>query len=392
MRRLIVCCDGTWNRADWEGGTATNVVRIARAIPPNAPPAAPGDPGIPQVVYYHQGVGTGNRLDRLLGGGLGIGLSHNVRDAYAFLVNNHEPGDEIFLFGFSRGAYTARALGGLIGTIGLLRKQQMGGFLDAWAYHRLGREERKLYREAFNRVFPDRREHVPIRCIAVWDTVGALGIPANRFTGTLQPCKSTYRFHDTQLGDHVEHAFQALALDERRGPFRPAVWQRSRTAPARQVLQQMWFAGVHSDVGGGYREHGTSDISLLWIAGELVERNLLALDEATLAGQLDRRVDYGVAPVHDSRTWTYRLLGRPAPRHPGDGPTERIHGTVERRIARGGYRDTGFLRRHAGQFAPPTPLEIRLGTYDPQPMTARPPLLRERATLCDRVVRFLAGG
>src|SRR5262245_48072116 len=132
MRRLIVCCDGTWNRADWEGGTATNVVRIARAIVPMAAGAAPGAPAIPQIVHYHPGVGTGNQVDRLLGGGLGLGLSQNVRDAYAFLVNNHAPGDQIFLFGFSRGAYTARALGGLIGTIGLLRKQQMGGFQDAW--------------------------------------------------------------------------------------------------------------------------------------------------------------------------------------------------------------------------------------------------------------------
>ena len=390
MRRLIVCCDGTWNRADWEGGTATNVVRIARAVRPQARPAVAGVPEVPQIVYYHPGVGTGNRVDRLLGGGLGLGLSQNVRDAYAFLVNNHAPGDEIFLFGFSRGAYTARALGGLIGTIGLLRKDQMGGFLDAWAYHRLDPAERKLYLEAFNRAFPGRREAVAIRAVAVWDTVGALGIPANRFAGHFQPCKGSYRFHDTTLGDHVEHAFQALALDEKRGPFQPTVWQRSPSAPVTQVLRQMWFAGVHSDIGGGYRDHGNSDVSLLWIAGELIERGLLDLDEAVLLDQLDRSQPYGRAVLHESRTWTYRVLGRPAPRHVGEA--ERVHATVEQRVARGGYRDTGFLARHAGQVAPLSAFEARVAGYAPQSMTVRPPLLRERATLCDRIVRYLAGG
>src|ERR1700733_4290212 len=108
MRRLIICCDGTWNQADWQGGTATNVIRIVRAIAPVA--TAPDGTAIPQIVYYHPGVGTGNGVDRLLGGGLGLGLSQNVRDAYAFLANNYVPGDEIFLLGFSRGAYTARTL------------------------------------------------------------------------------------------------------------------------------------------------------------------------------------------------------------------------------------------------------------------------------------------
>ena len=118
-RRLVVCCDGTWNSAD-RGGAATNVVRMARTIKSVA------DDGTTQIVYYHPGVGTGNGLDRLIGGGTGVGLSRNVRDAYTFIVNNHRPTDEIFLFGFSRGAYTARSVAGLIGVIGLLPPRQMG--------------------------------------------------------------------------------------------------------------------------------------------------------------------------------------------------------------------------------------------------------------------------
>lgn len=144
MRRLIICCDGTWNRADWEGGTATNVIRIARAIKSVGISRDTAKSEIPQIVYYHAGVGTGNRQDRILGGALGLGLSKNVRDTYAFLVNNYAPGDEIFLFGFSRGAFTARTLGGMIGSIGLLRKEQMGAFLDAWAYHRLPTDRKSV--------------------------------------------------------------------------------------------------------------------------------------------------------------------------------------------------------------------------------------------------------
>jgi uncharacterized protein (DUF2235 family) len=385
MRRLVVCCDGTWNRADWEGGTATNVVRIARAVTPMAAGA------IAQIVYYHPGVGTGNQIDRLLGGGLGFGLSQNVRDAYAFLVNNHAPGDEILLFGFSRGAYTARSLGGLIGTIGLLDKQEMGGFMDAWAFHRLDEKERARHQAAFDERFPARRRDVAIRCIAVWDTVGALGIPANRFTHRWEPCRSTYRFHDTTLGPHVAHAFQALAIDEQRHPFAPVVWTPSAAAPATQVLVQMWFAGVHSDVGGGYREHGASDVALVWIVAQLVERGLLELDEAALAGQLDRRRRYGTGPLHRSLTWLYRVLSAPLHRAVARSPSEHVHDTVRQRIDAGGYRDRAFLERHAGKLAPLLPLEARLGSDAVAPFTERPPLLPERRTLCDRLVRWLMG-
>ena len=159
-KRLVVCCDGTWNRADWEGGTATNVVRLLRAVRPQARAAVADAPEIPQITYYHPGVGTGNRVDRLLGGGLGLGLSQNVRDAYAFLVNNYAPGDEIFLFGFSRGAFTARSIAGLIGAIGLLHPTEMGRFTDAWCWTQVPRNQRDV--NALDTCFPRRTRDVPI--------------------------------------------------------------------------------------------------------------------------------------------------------------------------------------------------------------------------------------
>jgi uncharacterized protein (DUF2235 family) len=390
MRRLIVCCDGTWNRADWEGGTATNVIRIARCIRPVTAPCAPGGQPISQIVYYHPGVGTGNRLDRLLGGALGIGVAQNVRDAYAFLVNNYEPGDEIFLFGFSRGAFTARVLSGLIRVLGLLSKWEMGAFPDAWSYYRLTDQGRETHRAEFDRLFPDRRA-VRIRCVAVWDTVSALGLAENRITGKWQPCASEYRFLRGALGAHIDHAFQALAIDEHRGPFAPQIWRQSDPAPPGQVLKQMWFVGVHSDTGGGYPDHGRSDVALLWIASELVARNLLELDTQRLCDEFDRAKAYADAYPHDSETWWYRHLTPVRERDVAQGASEFVHESVRRCIDKGWYRDQAFLDKHAGRIAPLNPLERDLCDYTPQPYTRRPPFLRRRTGVCDWLVRKFLG-
>jgi uncharacterized protein (DUF2235 family) len=120
-RKLIVCCDGTWNRRD-APGAATNVAKMARALRPF------DDSGASQLIYYHPGVGTGNRVDQFLGGAFGVGLSGNLQSQYAFLVDNFNYGDQIFLFGFSRGAYTVRSLAGLIDLVGLMQKADMDYF------------------------------------------------------------------------------------------------------------------------------------------------------------------------------------------------------------------------------------------------------------------------
>lgn len=192
------------------------MVRLARVVRPVAAD------GTSQIVYYHPGVGTGNGLDRLIGGGTGVGLARNVRDAYAFLVNNYRDGDEIFLFGFSRGAYTARSVAGLIGRIGLLRKQQMGAFLDAWAYSRLSDKQKEHHRPEFERLFPDRVTDVSVRCIGVWDTVGAFGIPPNRFTGNLQVCRGAYQFLNVTLGPHVRFRLSGASDGRKAGGVQPS--------------------------------------------------------------------------------------------------------------------------------------------------------------------------
>ena len=216
-KRLVVCCDGTWNDAD-DGDDFTNVARLSWAI---LPADTRGGQDIAQIVYYQSGVGSGDAFNKALGGGAGIGLSRNVRDAYAFIANNYCAGDEIFLFGFSRGAYTARSIAGLIGYAGLLPKRDMDRFALLWEGYRLrGKAGQADVLPQFD------KRHFPVRvkCVGVWDTVGSLGIPGH----IDQAFASFYEFFDTGLGAHVDNAFHALALDEARKDFSPPCGSRTR--------------------------------------------------------------------------------------------------------------------------------------------------------------------
>lgn len=362
-KRLVVCCDGTWNSADGVQ-EFTNVVRIARAVRPHD---ARVEPEIAQIVHYQAGVGTGgDAVQHLVGGAVGMGLSRNVRDAYAFLAHNYCEGDEVFLFGFSRGAYTARSVAGLIGYTGLLYKRDMDDFALLWEGYRLKGE---AGRPDVRARFPERHAAVPIRCVGVWDTVGALGVPGH--LGRL--FTRFYQFHDTELGAHVEHAFQALALDETRSDFEPAVWTQKPEGRANgQVLRQVWFPGVHSDVGGGYDEHGLSDVALAWMAGRV--EPLLALDEGYLRLRQDRRAGWGLGRVHDSARGAWWFLGtearRPFTKQPRAATFEGIHPSVGVRLASAGGEREGYESPAlsgidlAGKLVTLAPLEVRLRWSD----------------------------
>ena len=324
-RRLIICCDGTWN---WpESKRETNVVRMVRAL-------LPEHNGVTQIIHYHEGVGTGNFLDRVVGGGAGVGLSASVKACYGFLADNYRRGDEIFLFGFSRGAFVVRSLAGMIGACGMMRKDEMARFAEVWNWYCLGKDNRQL--ATLNELSPLRHRDVDIECIGVWDTVGALGIPGSRL------CAQAFEFHDTGLGPHVRHAFQALAIDERRGNFQAAVWvpfdgtrrRRGAAAPAtaplhqgpQQVLKQMWFPGVHSNIGGGYPQHGLSDNTFLWMLAQL--QGLLGFERGNMVGSLDNVASefYPGGKLEDSRTLAWKAIACPVPRPVGIiSATERVH-------------------------------------------------------------------
>lgn len=313
-KRLVVCCDGTWNRPDQlvDGIAApTNVAKLALAV------AREDGDGVKQRLHYQPGVGT-RRFERIRGGALGLGLSRNVRECYRFLVESYEPGDELYLFGFSRGAYTARSTVGLVRNCGILRAEHGDRIGEAY----------RLYRARADRTKPDgvdaqvfRRMHshpdADIHFVGVWDTVGSLGIPIDGIR--LPYVTKLWSFHDTTLSSHVRHAYHALAIDEQRVPFKPTLWEQQPGA-AEQVLEQVWFAGVHCDVGGGYSDPALAEIPLLWMAeraraaGLAFEPDRLVAAGDGLVDEL-RHVGAQVAPdalgqAHDSLGGFYRVLGR----------------------------------------------------------------------------------
>lgn len=328
-KTLIICCDGTWNTPDQQG-RPTNVTKMARALLPRSAD------GRLQVVFYDEGVGVGNVVERAIGGALGTGLSENVQQAFRFLALNYEAGDRIVLFGFSRGAFTVRSLAGLVGLVGLLRRGDLDRMPDVWKHYRTPPGDRR--QDAVDRRWV--AEHRPaIDLLGVWDTVGSLGIPGN-VLGRLG--RSRHAFHDVTLGRSVKRAYHALAIDERRKNFAPAVWDTSRAGPD-QVVEQVWFAGAHSNVGGGYPDPLLSDLAFLWMCDK--SRELLAFDEDYLERRVERLVDdrAGGRLVDSSAGVSWTLLGR-LDRRIGADRSEAVHPSVllRHQTAHGGDGERPF--------------------------------------------------
>ncbi len=287
MKRLVVCLDGTWNRLD--APHPTNVLITAESVLPVSAD------GVVQVVYYDEGVGTDDG-ESLTGGIFGTGLLKNLRDAYRFVLFNYAPGDEIHIFGFSRGAYTARSLAGLLATSGLVSRRHAGRANEAVERYRRReagqgfREEMLAFRAqvAPNLCLDDDEDdwrcrnlagyrpgtlpRLNIAYLGVWDTVGALGIP--RYIAFANTMNRGFQFHDVSLSPIVARARHAVAIDERKADFAPTLWDNldalnamrgADAAAADAPYQQVWFPGVHGSVGGGGERRGLSDAALVWI-------------------------------------------------------------------------------------------------------------------------------
>jgi uncharacterized protein (DUF2235 family) len=325
MKRIVICADGTWNLRDQvdpktKKRRPTNVTKIARAILSRA------KDGVDQVVFYHDGLGTGSGLDKITGGAFGAGIENNIRNLYRSIVYNFESGDEIYMFGSSRGAFTVRSLAGFMSTVGLVEKDDDYYVPELYACY-----ERGFHPDTpeWSNAFPlsqgfqrlrigerDLRSCPPIRFIGVWDTVGALGAPGwvGKFIN-----KGKYAYHNIGLTPSIQNAYHALAIDERRKPFAPNLW--SRPAGWDGTLEQAWFAGVHSNVGGSYAPDGLANEALHWIV-EKAEALGLEVDSKYLS--MFRPCFNSV--LNDSMTPKYRIMGpyvRPIGRQPGDG--ECIH-------------------------------------------------------------------
>jgi uncharacterized protein (DUF2235 family) len=242
-KRIIFCADGTWDKV----ANKTNVYKIDKAIAVNAD----------QLAFYDDGVGAdGTPLEKLAGGAFGLGLYQKVMDGYTKIAHSYEKDDEIFIFGFSRGAYTARSLAGMIAICGLPTTAFDNNLVDKAFEAYRERDERQAILAGLAKYG---LYDASIKMVGVWDTVGSLGIPA--LFGRVDPV--LYGFLDTGLHPDVKNAYHALAIDERRAEFPPTLWT-SQPQPD-QTIEQVWFTGVHCDVGGSYPETGLSDITLSWM-------------------------------------------------------------------------------------------------------------------------------
>ncbi|MBD2301135.1 DUF2235 domain-containing protein [Nostoc sp. FACHB-190] len=254
MKRLVICCDGTWQQLT--NAYPSNVVKLAQSVKPTA------NDGVPQIVFYDEGIGTENQ--KILGGATGLGIDRNIEDCYRFLVLNYVPGDEIYLFGFSRGAYTVRSLAGMIYCSGLLDRPHITKAHEAYELYRK-RNVKPKDKEAvdYRNKYGDR---VPITLIGCFDTVGALGIPGlAAFKKVHDQLNQRYRFHDTTLNKDIQNALHAMAIDEIREIFDVTPMKPHPEAEKQRVIQK-WFPGEHGCVGGGTEEHsGLSDAALQWM-------------------------------------------------------------------------------------------------------------------------------
>ncbi len=317
MKKLIISCDGTWNTPDDKQDDVpapTNVVRLHNSL------ASADDAGIEQRKYYHPGVGTdGSKLERLKGGSYGLGISQNIMSAYRWLADNYETGDQIFLFGFSRGAYTARSLAGLIGCCGVPDLSNLP-VPKRWA--RIQESYDTIYRvdpKKYNRpsvtwpvISPgEGLAKVPIHFIGVWDTVGSLGVPDDLALLNMLDDPAKWSFHDTALGDNVKIARHAVAIDELRASFTPTFWTDESDNPLNDGdrVKQLWFSGVHSDVGGGYASCGLSDTTLNWMMDEAAQAGLKFQESYRVQIKPDHQ---GV--LHDSLGGAFKAL-RTRPRN-----------------------------------------------------------------------------
>ena len=308
MKRLITCSDGTWDKPETTNTgdmVDSNVCMMYNAI------AKKDTAGINQLKVYDTGVGTGYSFsDKFEGGIIGLGIDKKIKDIYTFLMLNYEKGDEIYLFGFSRGAYTARSLAGFIRNCGILKHQNIHLVDKAYELYRDRNEYTKPDSDLMVSFKTDFCVEVitPITFIGVWDTVCSLGLPVP-FLKNYNT--ERYKFHDATLSSTVDNAFHALAVDERRKFFIPTLWEESPNIDKRpgkpQVMEQRWFPGVHCNVGGGYKARGLSDQTLKWLMDKAAGVGLCFDKQKVTEMQI---TPDGDGPMANSWIWPYKFWHR----------------------------------------------------------------------------------
>lgn len=241
------------------------------------------------MVYYDPGVGTGpSIIDRVIGGAFGEGIDLNIQQLYTFLALNYDDGDEIYLVGFSRGAYTVRSLAGMMNYAGLIYRDKLDMAFDAYELYRAGQGADSVdaveFREKYSR-------RVPIKHMACFDTVGSLGIPMNVLPMLRPAFQRRYQFHDTMLSEQIEQAVHVLSIDEDRVSFTPTL-MHNHTKRRNDQVTEVYFPGGHGGVGGGSdSEKGLSDNTLIYVSQELMKKSKLALRREVLPKKVSYKVD-----------------------------------------------------------------------------------------------------
>ncbi|MCU1251473.1 MAG: hypothetical protein JWQ49_4502 [Edaphobacter sp.] len=315
MKKIIFCADGTWSHpksTTTVSDTDTNVYKLYKSLPTTAT----------QCPRYDDGIGAdGILINRLLGGAFGTGLFNKVKEGYTKIAHDYLDGDEIFLFGFSRGAYTARSIGGMLACCGLPANLTQQAIEDGFSAYRMTPQSAGRAAALADLKTKYGNRPVTITMIGVWDTVGSLGIPS--IIGAVDPIR--YGFLDTKLSGSVKAAYQALAIDERRRSFPPTLWVADNVPG--QILEQVWFTGCHSSVGGGCPDAGLSNLTLKWML-QKGQQHGLEIDPAVL--KIYMAIDaaaHGLDQIKES--WSI-LWGIPAVRSVSDDST--LASTVPSRL------------------------------------------------------------
>ncbi|MCX5045509.1 DUF2235 domain-containing protein [Aldersonia sp. NBC_00410] len=329
-KNIVLCFDGTDNQIKAHGNT--NVVKIFRALENQD-----GE----QLMYYDPGVGTfsspkawspmGRWASKMLGKAFGLGVKTNLAEAYTFLMNNWEPGDRIFIFGFSRGAFNARALAGLLDAIGIPRRSSENLVQyaidlyarpdDDWKNKLADASEFRstICRAAHLGTTGDPMYSVPVEYIGLWDTVNAPGVFRRELS-----------FPKSNSLDSVLAGRHAVSIDEKRRPFKVSLVTNPH-------IEEAWFAGVHSDVGGGFEAKGLGDISLMWVLQGAVNAGIILRRTVSLRQLPEVEATFAVAEIHQNdKVWALAIN---TPRHPG--PSAKVHASVGARRESDKYRDYG---------------------------------------------------
>jgi uncharacterized protein (DUF2235 family) len=318
-KNIVLCADGTWNTPHGVAVAVidTNVRKLYLAL----------INGASQLKYYDSGVGTdGTPIDHLTGGAMGEGLFQKVQDCYAFLGNVYDPGDQIFLFGFSRGAFTTRSVGGMIAGFGVpsinLDNRTVPSIFAA--YREPDPDKKKKLKDQLIDAYG--LQDVKVEMVGVWDTVGSLGIPGIFFNALNQ---NKYGFLDTTIHPCINHGYHAVCIDERRAQFKPTLWTNPDESALRNndQVEQVWFPGVHCDVGGSYPESELSDITLSWMMQKAKKHGLQFSPEAE-AKYLKPPPDNVNGQAHDE----WKIIPWGIPEHRNIPSVATMSNTVQARL------------------------------------------------------------